>query len=182
MAILHWNDRDAWYGFLSADNYPLLMVDTEKITDNFTFLYFKEKFITWSFCTPEDTFFLHWFITSCQSPWNWHHSAVNNNIIPAICLVSGMFRTDIVMEMIQVSQICCVVIQSMLWATYRDSFVSWVTLLPPLAKSEELEFVFMAIFLYPLSTKMSDSSPSSKLTLLALQWLCTYILCAAKWW
>lgn len=40
--------------FLSAetDNYLILMADTDKISDNFTFLYFI-KFVTCSLCTVE---------------------------------------------------------------------------------------------------------------------------------
>lgn len=35
-----------------TDDYLLLMADTDKITDNVIFLYFK-KFLTCSLCTPE---------------------------------------------------------------------------------------------------------------------------------
>lgn len=35
------------------NNYLLLMSDTDKITDNFTFLYFKKTFLTCGLCAPE---------------------------------------------------------------------------------------------------------------------------------
>lgn len=38
---------------LITDNYLLLMADPNKMSNNFIFLYFKNKFINCSFCTTE---------------------------------------------------------------------------------------------------------------------------------
>lgn len=42
------------FSFLSITHkYLLLVADIDKTTDNFTFLFFKKKFITCRLCTPE---------------------------------------------------------------------------------------------------------------------------------
>ena len=52
-SILQWLMMHRW-GFYSTDtDYLFLMADTMKIIVNFTFLYFKKKFLTCSLCTPE---------------------------------------------------------------------------------------------------------------------------------
>lgn len=56
--LLELSTSDAWYKFFSTDtntnNYVLVMVDTDKITNNFTFLVFwKKELITCSVCTAD---------------------------------------------------------------------------------------------------------------------------------
>ena len=41
------------YFFLNRYVPASLLADANKITDNFTFLYFKKTFLTCSLCTPE---------------------------------------------------------------------------------------------------------------------------------